>query len=153
MAASTGRPELHSYFDELGASAVIERSELEKKTAPMITQRWAGAIDSVGGQTLASVIAGTAAYGSVAACGLAGGAEFSTTVFPFILRNVSLLGINSVISPKPLRIQAWMRLAQELPGEKLDSITAVEPMSKIRELAEKILAGEIRGRVVVDVNK
>ena len=125
---------------------------MEKKAAPMITERWAGAIDSVGGQTLASVIAGTAANGSVAACGLAGGAEFSTTVFPFILRNVSLLGINSSASPKPTRIRAWTRLANELPGDKLDSITAVEPMSKIRELAEQILAGGIRGRVVIDVN-
>jgi acrylyl-CoA reductase (NADPH) len=152
VAASTGRPELHAYLDGLGASAVIERAELEKKTLPMITERWAGAIDSVGGQTLATVIAGTAAYGSVAACGLAGGAEFSTTVFPFILRNVSLLGINSSASPKPVRIQAWSRLASELPADKLDSITTMEPLSKIRDLAEQILAGGIRGRVVIDVN-
>jgi acrylyl-CoA reductase (NADPH) len=152
VAASTGRPELHSYLDALGASAVIERSELEKKAAPLITERWAGAIDSVGGQTLATVIASTVAYGSVAACGLAGGSELSTTVFPFILRNISLLGINSVSAPKALRVQAWNRLASELPADKLDSITTVEPLSRIRELSEQILAGGTRGRVVIDVN-
>lgn len=152
VAASTGRPELHEYLDGLGASAIIERSELDQKTAPMISERWAGAIDSVGGQTLATIIAGTAAYGSVAACGLAGGPEFSTTVFPFILRNVSLLGINSSASPKLTRIEAWRRLASELPAAKLDAITSLGSLSDIRQLSEEILAGKLRGRMVIDVN-
>jgi acrylyl-CoA reductase (NADPH) len=152
VAASTGRPELHPYLDELGASAIIERSELAQKTAPMISERWAGAIDSVGGATLSAIIAGTVAYGSVAVCGLAGGAELTTTVFPFILRNVSLLGICSSTTPKPMRVRAWDRLARELPADKLDSLTSVAPLSNIRELSEQILAGGIRGRVVIDVN-
>ena len=95
--------------------------------------RWAGAIDSVGGQTLATVLATTASYGSVASCGLAGGAELPTTAFPFILRNVSLLGINSVQAPKSLRIEAWRRLASELPMAKLDAITTLEPLSKVKQ--------------------
>jgi len=152
VAASTGRAELHSYLRGLGASTIVDRSELAQKGRPLASERWTGAIDSVGGQTLASVIAATAAYGAVAACGLAGGTEFTTSVFPFILRNVALLGINSVSTPKPLRVEAWDRLARELPLDKLDSLTAIEPLSKIQQLSEAILAGKIRGRVVIDVN-
>jgi acrylyl-CoA reductase (NADPH) len=152
VAASTGRAELHSYLRDLGASTIVDRSELAQKGRPLASERWAGAIDSVGGQTLASVIAATAAYGAVAACGLAGGAEFTMSVFPFILRNVALLGINSVSTPKPVRMEAWDRLARELPHDKLDSLTAIEPLSKIQQLSEAILAGKIRGRVVIDVN-
>ena len=102
VAASTGRPELHSWLRDLGATSIVDRAELALKTPPLASERWAGAIDSVGGQTLATVLATTASYGSVASCGLAGGAELLTTVFPFILRNVSLLGINSVQAPKSL---------------------------------------------------
>jgi acrylyl-CoA reductase (NADPH) len=152
VAASTGRAELHPFLRALGATTIVDRAELAQKPAPLAAERWAGAIDSVGGQTLSSVIAATAAYGAVASCGMAGGADFASSVFPFILRNVALLGINSVSAPKPLRMQAWERLARELPPEKLDSLTAVEPLSKINELSEAILAGKIRGRVVVDVN-
>jgi len=152
VAASTGRAELHSFLRGLGATTIVDRAELAQKTPPLAPERWAGAIESVGGQTLASAIAATSAYGAVAACGLAGGTEFAASVFPFILRNVALLGINSVNTPKPERIRAWDRLARELPLDKLDSLTRVEPLSKIQELSEQILAGSIRGRVVVDVN-
>ncbi|MGA8220438.1 MAG: MDR family oxidoreductase [Candidatus Acidiferrales bacterium] len=152
VAASTGRAELHPFLRALGATTIVDRAELAQKPAPLAAERWAGAIDSVGGVTLSSVIAATAAYGAVAACGMAGGMDFTSSVFPFILRNVALLGINSVSAPKPVRAQAWERLARELPLEKLDSLTAVEPLSKIKELSEAILAGKIRGRVVIDVN-
>jgi acrylyl-CoA reductase (NADPH) len=152
VAASTGRPELHGFLRDLGATTIIDRAELAQKSAPLASERWAGGVDSVGGETLASILAATAPYGAIAACGLAGGAELSTTVFPFILRNVALLGINSVLTPKALSIQAWERLARELPLDKLDSLTSTEPLSAIRRLADEILAGKIRGRVVIEVN-
>ena len=149
VAASTGRPETHEYLRELGAHTIVDRNTLAEKTPPLASERWAGGIDSVGGQTLASVVAGTASFGAVAACGLAGGADLPLTVFPFILRNVSLLGISSPLAPKPLREQAWARLAKDLPAPVLDKITRVEPMSKVPELAPEILAGRIRGRVAI----
>jgi acrylyl-CoA reductase (NADPH) len=152
VAASTGRLETHAYLRELGATTIVDRADLAKKTAPLASERWAGGIDTVGGQTLASVIASTAAYGAVAACGLAGGAELSTTVFPFILRNIALLGINSGNPPRPLRARAWERLAHGGLVAKLDTIASVEPLSKIRDLCQQILDGQVRGRVVIDVN-
>jgi acrylyl-CoA reductase (NADPH) len=152
VVASTGRPELRPYLLDLGATAIVERAELQQKTPPLASERWAGAIDTVGGQILASVIASTAAYGAVAACGLAGGADLVTTVFPFILRNVSLLGINSTTTAKSIRVQAWDRLAHELPADKLELIASIAPLSKIMQLSEQLLAGVTRGRVVVDVN-
>jgi acrylyl-CoA reductase (NADPH) len=152
VAASTGRPELHAYLRDLGAATIVDRATLAEKTPPLASERWAAAIDTVGGQTLASVLAATAAYGAVAACGLVGGIELPTTVIPFILRNVALLGINSVQTPKPLRIRAWDRISRELPPGKLEAITAVEPLSAIKELSEQILAGKTRGRIVIDVN-
>ncbi len=152
VAASTGREEFHSYLRGLGAAAIVSRAELEQKTGPLASERWGGAIDSVGGQTLSSVIAATAAYGAIAACGMAGGAEFTANVFPFILRNVGLLGINSVNTPKALRKVAWERLARELPLAKLDSISSVEPLSEIVKLSQRLLAGGLHGRVVIDVN-
>jgi acrylyl-CoA reductase (NADPH) len=153
VAASTGRTELHDYLRDLGATTIVDRAELAQKTPPLAPERWAGGIDTVGGQTLASFLAGTAAYGAIAACGLAGGADLPTTVFPFILRNVALLGVNSAQTPKALRVRAWERLARELPLAKLDAISTVEPLSNIKPLAEHILGGKIRGRVVIDVNK
>lgn len=152
VAASTGRTETHAYLRELGATTIVDRGDLAKETPPLAPQRWAGGIDAVGGQTLASVIASTAAYGAVAACGLAGGAELPTTVFPFILRNVALLGINSVDPPKALRTRAWERLAHGAFLAKLDTIARLEPLSAIRELSQQILDARIRGRVVIDVN-
>jgi acrylyl-CoA reductase (NADPH) len=152
VAASTGRPETHAYLRELGATTVVDRGDLAKKSPPLAAERWAGGVDTVGGQTLASVIASTAAYGAVAACGLAGGAELSTTVFPFILRNVALLGINSVDPPRPLRTRAWDRLSDGAFLRKLDTIATLEPLSRIKDLCQQILDGQIRGRVVIDVN-
>jgi acrylyl-CoA reductase (NADPH) len=152
VAASTGRPELHAYLRNLGATTIVDRRELAQRSPPLASERWAGGVDTVGGQTLATFIASTAAYGAIAACGLAGGADLQTTVFPFILRNIALLGINSVHTPKAVRERAWDRLARELPLDKLDAISTVEPLSRINELAERILAGGIRGRVVIDVN-
>jgi acrylyl-CoA reductase (NADPH) len=152
VAASTGRPDAHEYLRALGATTVLDREEAARQGPPLAPERWAGGIDTVGGQTLASLIASTAAYGGVAACGLAGSAELSTTVYPFILRNVSLLGINSVYPPKPLRFLAWERLSRDPVLAKLDTIASVEPLSDIRQLADQLLAGHIRGRVVIDVN-
>jgi acrylyl-CoA reductase (NADPH) len=152
VAASTGRPETHSYLRDLGATTIVERAELAREASPLQSERWAGGIDSVGGQTLANILSSTASYGAVAACGLAGGASLKMTVFPFILRNVSLLGISSVVSPKPLRIEAWVRLASILKPNDLTSVTRIKPLTRYRELADEILAGQVRGRVVIDVN-
>ncbi len=153
VAASTGRPELSDYLTGLGASTIVERAELaEPSGRPLDAERWAGGVDSVGGQTLASVLRGTSYGGAVAACGLAGGADLPTSVLPFILRNVSLIGVDSVMCPNPKRQTAWDRLAQNLPLEKLDAMAVVEPMSKVLELAPQILRGQVRGRVVIDVN-
>lgn len=152
VVAATGRSNLHQYLSSLGASQIIDRTELQQQTPPLISERWAGAIDSVGGQTLASVIAATSAYGSVAACGLAGGANLTTTVFPFILRNVSLLGINSVAASKSIRVLAWDRLARELPSDVLELIGETAPLSTIKERSEELLSGKIRGRLAIDVN-
>lgn len=152
VAASTGRAESHEYMRALGATTILDRADVARETPPLAPERWAGGIDTIGGQTLASLIASTAAYGAVAACGLAGGAELSTTVHPFILRNVSLLGINSVSPPKPLRFLAWERLSREPVLAKLDTIATIEPLSAIRQLADQLLAGQVRGRIVIDVN-
>ena len=153
VAASTGRAELGDYLRSLGATSIVERAVLEKPSGrPLDAERWAGGIDSVGGETLASVLRGTRYGGAVAACGLAGGASLPTAVYPFILRGVSLLGIDSVMCPKLQRLEGWRRLARDLPLAKLDAMTTVEPMSKVPELAQAILKGQIRGRVVIDVN-
>ena len=152
VAASTGRPETHAYLRALGAHTIVDRADLSKKSPPLAPERWAAGIDSVGGDTLASVIASTAAYGAVAACGLAGGADLATTVYPFILRNVALLGINSVDPPRALRARAWERLAHGAFVRKLDSIASLEPLSEIKNLCQQILDGQVRGRVVIDVN-
>jgi len=152
VAAATGRPETHAYLRELGANTIVDRVELAKQSPPLAPERWAAGIDSVGGETLASVIASTAAYGAVAACGLAGGSELATTVFPFILRNVALLGINSVDPPRALSARAWERLAHGAFVKKLDSIASLEPLSRIKDLCQQILDGQVRGRVVIDVN-
>ena len=152
VAASTGRTGTHDYLRGLGATTIVARGDLARKGPPLAPERWAAGIDTVGGETLASVIASTAAYGAVAACGLAGGAELSTTVFPFILRNVALLGINSVNPPGPLRSRAWAGLAGGAFVRKLDTIARVEPLSRITDLCGEILDGQVRGRVVIDVN-
>jgi len=150
VAASTGREELHGYLRSLGAATIVARSELEEPGRPLGAERWAAAIDSVGGQTLASVLAQIRYRGAVAACGLAGGADLPATVLPFILRGVSLLGVDSVLCPGELRRAAWSRLERDLPAERLDAMTTVAPLASVPELAGEILAGHVRGRVVLE---
>ncbi len=150
--ASTGRPAEGGYLKTLGASEVIDRAELSGDVAPIGRARWAGAIDAVGSNTLANVLSSTRDNGCVAACGLAGGADLPASVLPFILRGITLAGINSVTQPSHRRDQAWARLATDLDMDLLDSMTTVEPFGRLPELATEILAGNIRGRVVIDVN-
>jgi len=153
VAASTGRKEAHAYLKSLGASRIVERNFFKAPAGkPLGSQRWAGAVDTVGGQTLASLI-GSLGYGrSVAACGLAGGAELNTTVYPFILRGVNLLGINSSLTPYNRRLKAWKRLAKELPLDLLDSMTSTAPLSEVPGLSEQMIEGRIRGRTVIEIN-
>lgn len=153
VAASTGREQTHDFLRGLGAMTIIDRAELATAGKPFDKERWAGAVDTVGSQTLATVLAQTRYGGGVAACGLAGGNDLPTTVLPFILRGVSLLGVDSVMCPTPRRAKAWGRLATDLPTDKLEELTTVEPMTRIADLAEDILAGRTRGRVVIDTSK
>jgi acrylyl-CoA reductase (NADPH) len=153
VAAVTGRPETHDFLRDLGASEFLDRKLMAAPARALESQRWAGAVDTVGSTTLARVLAETLEDGTVTACGLAGGADLPTTVMPFILRNVRLQGISSVQTPMTQRRIAWARLAAELPLEKLDELTTEIPLSAILENAENILAGRIRGRAVVDVNR
>lgn len=150
VAASTGRPELEDDLRALGAQSILSRQELATKGAAMQSERWAGGIDTVGGDTLAGLFAQTAYGGAIACCGMAGGHELNATVWPLILRNVSLLGVSSIRTPRADRIEAWSRLARTLDPEKLERLSRVEPLSRIHELAEEILAGRIQGRVVVE---
>ena len=153
VAASTGRPEVHDYLRSLGVTTIVDRAELATPSGrPLDKERWQGAVDTVGSETLATVLRQTRYRGAVAACGLAGGSDLPTTVLPFILRNVSLLGVDSVSCPTPVRAEAWQRLASDLPAGGVEAMTTVEPMSRVPELAEDILAGRIRGRVVIDVS-
>jgi acrylyl-CoA reductase (NADPH) len=152
VVASTGRPEQRAYLTELGAADVIDRAILAAKPSrPLDSERWAGAVDAVGGTTLATILTQLKYRASVAACGLAGGSDLAATVIPFLLRGVNLLGIDSVMCPREERIEAWRRLARDLPLDKLDQMTETAPLSALPELAPKILAGETRGRIVVDV--
>lgn len=150
VTASTGRPEVHDYLGSLGASTIIDRNELSAPGRPLDAERWAGAVDTVGSQTLSTVLSQIRYGGAVAACGLAGGSDLRGTVLPFILRNVSLLGIDSVLCPNPHRTAAWRRLAFELPPTLLDAITSVAPLSAVPALARDIVEGRVRGRVVID---
>ena len=153
VAASTGRPELAEYLESLGAAKVVPRSELSEATGkPLESARWAGCIDSVGGTTLARVLAQMDHGASVAAVGLAGGSELETTVIPFLLRGVNLLGIDSVTYPGERRFPAWQRLAEVLPAEGIDSICTLAGLDDLPRLGREILDGKVRGRVVVDVN-
>ena len=152
VVASTGRPEQRDYLTELGAAELIDRAILSAKpTRPLDRERWAGAIDAVGGNTLATILTQLNYRASVAACGLAGGSDLPATVIPFLLRGVNLLGIDSVMCPRDDRIAAWQRLAQDLPLEKLDRMTQTVPLSALPNLAPEILGGQVRGRIVVDV--
>ncbi|WP_333982519.1 MDR family oxidoreductase [Ectopseudomonas khazarica] len=153
VTASTGRPAEADYLKQLGASTIIDRSELSNPGRHLAAERWAAAIDSVGSHTLANVCASTRADGAVAACGLAQGMDFPATVAPFILRGVSLLGINSVTRPHEERVAAWQRLCSELDLAQLDDITREIALSEAIDVANDLLDGKVRGRVVVDVNR
>src|SRR5215831_16946008 len=152
VVASTGRPEQRAYLSELGAADLIDRAILSAKPSrPLDSERWAGAVDAVGGATLATILTQLKFRASVAAYGLAGGSDLAATVIPFLLRGVNLLGVDSVMCPREERIEAWQRLARDLPLDKLDRMTETVPLSALPGLAPKILAGETRGRIVVDV--
>ena len=152
VTASTGRAETHDYLKGLGAQGIIDRASLaQAPTRPLDSERWAGAVDAVGSTTLATVLTQLKYNASVAACGLAGGNDLPTTVIPFLLRGVNLLGIDSVMCPKPRREAAWARIVRDLPMDKLDAMTTVVPLAELPDVAEKILKGATRGRVVVDV--
>lgn len=153
VTAATGRPETHAYLSELGATGFVERAALAEKGGPLQKERWGGAVDSVGSTTLANVLAQTAYGGAVAACGLAGGMDLPASVAPHILRSVSLLGVDSVMAPAAKRDRAWKTLADHLDKAQLGRIARVEPMSALPALAEDIVAGKIRGRVVIDVSR
>jgi acrylyl-CoA reductase (NADPH) len=149
--ASTGRSEEEAYLKSLGATEIVPRAELSGEPRMLGKERWAGAVDSVGSKTLANVIASTSYGGAVAACGLAGGLDLPVTVAPFILRGVSLLGIESVQMPMPRRKQAWERLARDLDVKKLAAMTQTIGFGDLRGAAGDILAGKVRGRLVVDI--
>ena len=150
VAASTGREAQHDYLRSLGASEIVDRSELsETSKRPLEGERFAGTVDTVGGTTLARVLAQTKYGGSVAACGLAGGANLETTVLPFLLRGVNLLGIDSVMQPYENRVRIWQRLVEDLPMERLDALTEEVALGDVPNAASDILKGQVRGRLVV----
>ncbi len=152
VAASTGRAETHAYLTDLGATTLIDRQEIaEPSGRPLDKERWQGCIDAVGGATLACVLPQIAYRGSVAAVGLAGGSKLETTVIPFLLRGVNLLGIDSVLCPLPQRKAAWERLVSDLPQDKLDGMINDATLADLKDLGSAILKGQVRGRVVVDV--
>lgn len=152
VAASTGRVQEEPYLRGLGAQAIVPREELAAASQrPLQAERWAGAIDAVGGQILAGVLPQLRHGGAVAACGLAGGSELATTVFPFLLRGVNLLGIDSVMQPRAARESAWRRIAATLPGDMLDGMTRIVRLDEVPNLADEILHGRVRGRIIVEV--
>jgi acrylyl-CoA reductase (NADPH) len=153
VVASTGRTAEADYLKALGASQVIDRSELSAPGKPIGKERWAGVIDTVGSHTLANACASTQYRGAVAACGLAGGMDFPATVAPFILRNVTLYGIDSVMAPLNVRQEAWQRLTRDLDITKLEAITREIGLSETIAVATELLEGKVRGRVVVDVKR
>lgn len=153
VVAASGRPTETNYLKALGASEVLDRVTLSAPGKPLARERWAGAVDVVGSTTLANVCAATRYHGVVAACGLAGGMDLPATVAPFILRGVTLAGVDSVMAPREDRMAAWQRLATDLTAEKLALIAAREiPLTEAIPTAAQILEGKVRGRVVVDVN-
>lgn len=150
--ASTGRASEADYLKSLGASEIIDRNELSAPGKPIGKERWAGAVDAVGSHTLANVLAGTKYGGAVAACGLAQGMDLPASVAPFILRGVTLAGIDSVMAPMAKRVEAWKRLATDLDMKKLDAMSFRAKLDDVPKLAEEILAGHVRGRAIIDVN-
>jgi acrylyl-CoA reductase (NADPH) len=152
VAAVTGRESTHGFLRELGATQLLSREEMSVPPRPLESQRWAGAIDVVGGVMLARVLAETKYGGAVAATGLAGDATLTTSVMPFILRNVSLRGTESVTTPRPLREIAWSRLSETLPQKSYQKIAKIISLEEVAAASRAIMAGEIRGRVLVDPN-
>ncbi len=153
VTAATGKVGESDYLKQLGATAIIDRAELESPGRPMQKERWAGVVDCVGSITLVNALAQTKYRGAVAACGLAQGADLPGSVMPFILRGVSLLGIDSVMAPKAPRLAAWSRLARDLDPAKLGVIGHEVSLSEAIGAASDLLAGKVRGRVIVDVNR
>ncbi len=149
--ASTGRPSEAGYLKRLGAAQIIERASLAAPGKPLGREQWAAAVDSVGSQTLANVLAQTRYGGAVAACGLAGGMDLPATVAPFILRGVTLVGVDSVHCPTKRRLEAWRRLARDLDRQKLAAMTETIPFDEVFDAGRRILKGETRGRVVVAI--
>ncbi len=154
VAAATGRKETHGYLKDLGAAEIVGRDELTTPPkGPLGSERWAGIIDNVGGPTLHTALATLRTWGSCAAIGLASGPALETTVMPFLLRGINLLGIDSNTCPRERRLIAWDRLAKELPQDKLAAATSTASLADVPELADKILQGQVRGRTVIDTRK
>ena len=151
VTASTGRASTHDFLRELGASNILERDVLATPGKPLEAERFSGAVDTVGGTTLAGLLTRMKYDSSIAACGLAGGSGLSTTVLPFILRGVNLLGIDSVMISLQRRVEAWNRLAQDLPLDHLERAMQTVSLEAVPRLAQEIIAGQVRGRVVVDL--
>jgi putative YhdH/YhfP family quinone oxidoreductase len=153
VVASSGRADAHDYLRSLGAAECLDRATLHTPLRPLQRETWAAAVDAVGGLTLANVLAQMEYGAAVAACGLASSMDLPATVLPHILRSVALLGVDSVMAPMPRRQAAWQRLARDLDPAHLAAMTTTEPMSRLPELAQAIVAGQVRGRVVVDVQR
>lgn len=153
VAASTGRAHTHAYLRDLGAATIVDRAEFEvPPKGPMGPERWSGVIDNVGGKSLGAVLASICYWGSCASVGNAGGIAFESTVIPFLLRGINLLGIDSATCPRERRLVAWPRLARELPMDKLEAMTRVVPLADAPAEAGKILKGQVQGRTVIDVH-
>jgi len=150
VTAATGKATEEKFLRDLGASAVIDRAELASPGKPLQKERWAAVVDAVGSHTLANACAQTRYYGAVAACGLAQGMDLPATVAPFILRGISLLGVESVMAPMPLREEAWSRLARDLDPARLEAITSEISLDQAIEHAQRLIAGQVRGRLVVN---
>lgn len=154
VVASSGRAETHSYLKSLGATTIIGREETAAPPGkPLVTERWAGCVDTVGGTLLAGVLPAMKYGACVAACGNAGGNDVPVSILPFLLRGVSLLGIDSAMKPMPERREAWGRLARDLPLDKLDATTTVIGLDELPDCGSRILKGQVRGRTVVDVTR
>jgi acrylyl-CoA reductase (NADPH) len=153
VVASTGRPQEESYLKALGATRIVERGPLGQPGKPLQKETWAGVVDTVGSHTLANACAQARYNGAVAACGLAQGGDFPTTVMPFILRGVTLYGINSVLVPNDQRREAWALMAGHLDAKKLDAMTVDIGLSEAIAYSPRVLDGQVRGRTVVDTRR
>jgi acrylyl-CoA reductase (NADPH) len=153
VAAVTGRPDTHDYLQELGATTIVDRADLETPPkAPLGPEHWSGAIDNVGGPSLGHLLASLCYWGSCASVGNAAGIKFEATVIPFLLRGINLLGIDSATCPIDRRLKAWQRIARDLPMDKLEMMTRTVPLHDVPAEADRILKGQVRGRTVVDVS-